>query len=85
MCAEGAFVLEGSLSGTETVSAPHRDPRVDPQPGDVLAVEDDVREVWERIGSSVEYGFPRKSATRWLSLMQWQRWARDADVRKAAA
>lgn len=61
-----------------------RDPRTDPQPGDVVACDNDAREVWDRIDNSIEYGFPGKSATRWLSLIQWQRWARLADVKKVA-
>lgn len=61
-----------------------RDPRVDPQPGDVLAAGSDVREVFERISGRIEYGFPKRAASRWLSLIQWQRWARDADVKKVA-
>lgn len=83
MHADAVFVLDGDMSGTETVSSNRgRDPRVDPQPGDVLVCGSDAREVWERIGGSVEYGFPGKAATRWLSLIQWQRWARLADVKK---
>lgn len=58
-----------------------RDPREDPQPGDVLAVGNDAREVWERVGGNVEYGFPGKSATRWLPLIRWHTWARNAEVR----
>lgn len=79
-----ALVLDGGMDGNETVSPVSRDPRMDPQPGDVLAVGNDVREVWERVGGNVEYGFPRRAATRWLPLMRWQTWARHADVRKVA-
>lgn len=80
-----AFVLDGDTPGTETVSSHReRDPRIDPQPGDVLACGSDAREVWERIDGRVEYGFPGRTATRWFSLIQWQRWARNADVKKVA-
>lgn len=61
-----------------------RDPRLDPQPGDVLAVGTDVREVWDRVNGRIEYGFPNKGATRWLTLIRWQTWARHADVQKRA-
>lgn len=56
------------------------DPRMDPQPGDVLGVDKDVREVIDRVGDRVEYGFPRRAATRWLTLIRWQVWARHAEV-----
>jgi hypothetical protein len=62
----------------------NRDPRTDPQPGDVLAIGDDVREVITAIGSHVEYGFPGKAATRWLDSIRWMLWARNADVQKVA-
>lgn len=61
-----------------------RDPRTHPQPGDVLAVGNDVREVFQIIHGSVEYGFPGKAASRWLPVIRWQVWARNADVRKVA-
>lgn len=62
-----------------------RDPRTDPQCGDVLAVDHDAREVVARLqDSAVEYGFPNKAATRVLNLLQWQIWARKADVLKVA-
>lgn len=81
-----AFTLDGSTPGTETVSSHSaRDPRTDPQSGDVLAVDHDAREVVARLqDSAVEYGFPGKAATRVLNLLQWQIWARNADVRKVA-
>lgn len=78
-----SFSLDGDA--VQSVSrASTRDPRVDPQPGDVLAVGDDVREVQDRIGGTVEYGFPKRAAVRMLPLIRWQSWARRADVRKAA-
>jgi len=61
-----------------------RDPRTDPQPGDVLVVDRDVREVLDRVQDSIEYGFPNRAATRWLPLIRWQAWARLADVKKVA-
>jgi hypothetical protein len=61
-----------------------RDPSQNPQPGDVLAKGDDVREVFDRVGDRIEYSFPGKSATRWLPLIRWQAWARTAEVRKVA-
>lgn len=78
-----------SLDGTAGVpvnptSGAERDPRKDPRVGDMLAVGRDVREVVGRIQDSIEYGFPNRSATRYLPLMMWQVWARKADVRKAA-
>lgn len=80
-----AFVLDGRTSGTETVSSrDNRDPRIDPQAGDVLAIDGDVREVLQVAHGSVEYGFPGKAATRWLHAIRWQVWARNADVRKVA-
>lgn len=82
--AQEAFELVAYRDVAAAAARPDRDPRVDPQPGDVLAVGDDVREVWERLDGSVEYGFPKKSATRWLPLIRWQSWARNADVRKQA-
>lgn len=75
--AAGQFDAEAEL--------PVRDPRMDPQPGDVLAVGSDVREVWDRVDGRIEYGFPGKAATRWLTLILWQTWARHADVQKVAA
>lgn len=59
-----------------------RDPRKNPHPGDILAVDGDVREVLDRIGDRVEYGFPRRAASRWLPLIRWQAWARLAVVQK---
>lgn len=79
-----ALVLDGSMDGAESVSSPQRDPCIDPQPGDVLAVDRDVREVVDRFGNTVQYGFPGRAATRGLSLIGWQAWARLADVRKVA-
>lgn len=79
-----ALVLDGSMDASESVASAQRDPCIDPQPGDVLAVGNDVREVQDRLGGSVQYGFPRRAATRTLSLLGWQAWARLADVRKVA-
>lgn len=59
-----------------------RDPRKDPQRGDILVVDGDVREVVDRVQDSIQYGFPNRAGTRWLPLIQWQAWARLADVRK---
>ena len=61
-----------------------RDPRVDPQPGDILVVDRDQREVLDRVQDSIEYGFPNRAASRWLPLIRWQVWARNADVKKVA-
>jgi hypothetical protein len=82
------FELDGSVGcGPEPTDAAktNRDPRKDPQPGDVLAIGNDVREVWKRVNGQIEYIFPRKDASRWLSLIQWQAWARNAEVRKVAS
>lgn len=82
------FMLRGEIDvARDTVAyrgEPARDPRTDPQPGDVLAVDGDVREVLQVAHGSVEYGFPGKSATRWLHAIRWQVWARNAEVRKVA-
>lgn len=77
------FDLIGS-EGFAEASARERDPRIDPQSGDVLAVGTDVREVWDVAHGQVEYGFPRRAANRWLPLIRWQAWARNAEVRKVA-
>lgn len=74
-----AFALDAEVSAAVDTGAA-RDPRRNPQPGDVLAHGRDVREVFARVGQRVEYGFPRKAATRWLDLLGWQAWARDAEV-----
>jgi hypothetical protein len=79
-----ALVMDGGMDGTESVSSRERDPRVDPQPGDVLALDRDVRQVIDRVQDSIEYGFPSRAATRWLPLIRWQAWARLADVKKVA-
>lgn len=79
-----AFALTHEPDTAEPARDGARDPRRNPQPGDVLAAGVDVREVFTRLGSRVEYGFPRKSATRWLDLLGWQAWARNADVRSVA-
>jgi hypothetical protein len=79
-----ALVLDGSMPGEESVSERERDPRINPQPGDVLAVGHDVREVTGRFGNTVHYGFPGRDATRGLSLIGWETWARLADARKVA-
>lgn len=78
------FALTGQRDVEAATADPLRDPRRDPQPGDVLAVGADVREVWDRVGDRIQYGFPGKSATRWLPLIRWQTWARTADVRTQA-
>lgn len=62
---------------------PPRDPRADPHPGDVLAVRNDVRVVLVQVGGCVQYGFPYRVATRWLTLGQWRQWAKGAQVRQA--
>lgn len=66
---------------------PHskRDPRTNPQPGDILGAGSEQREVVDVRDGRVEYGFPNRAATRWLSKFEWQRWARHADVVKVAA
>lgn len=74
-----AFALTEHEGFTDAQSAAH-DPRMDPQPGDVLAVDKDTRQVIDRVGDRVEYGFPRRAATRWLTLIRWQVWARNAEV-----
>lgn len=78
-----AFELDSEAAEPQARD-PNRDPREDPQPGDVLAVGDDVREVIDRVQGSIEYGFPNRAATRWLALIRWQVWARHAEVRKVA-
>lgn len=83
-CPGGCHWVDADLCSACDGNLGGRDPREDPQPDDVLAVGGDVRVVWDRVGGSVEYGFPGKSATRWLTLIQWQRWARLAEVRKVA-
>ena len=82
MHADRDLVLDGGVQ--ESVGCARRDPCVDPQPGDVLAVGTDVREVLDRVGDRVEYGFPRRAASRWLPLIRWQVWARNADAHKVA-
>ena len=84
MHADQAFELEPvtAEAAFEDSLRNNRDPRKDPQSGDVLAIGTDVREVWDRVTGRIEYGFPGKLATRFLSLIQWQVWARNADVRK---
>lgn len=62
----------------------HRDPRKTPHPGDILRAGTDQREVVDVMEGRVEYGFPGRAATRWLSKFEWQRWARNADVVKVA-
>lgn len=86
MPADTAFVLDGGTHGQETVSDHRqaRDPRIDPQPGDVLVVDRDQREVLDRVQDSIEYGFPNRAASRWLPLIRWQAWARRAEVKKVA-
>jgi len=84
MHADAAFMLDGDTPGEETVSHHVRDPRIDPQPGDVLVVDRDQREVLDRVQDSIEYGFPNRAASRWLPLIRWQVWARHAEVRKVA-
>lgn len=76
---------EGFAEAATRETDPTRDPRTDPQPGDILAVGTDVREVYQVAHGSVEYGFPGKTASRWLHAIRWQVWARTAVVRKVAA
>lgn len=80
MVADGnkGFALDGAPA--PAAINPHRDPCMDPQPGDALAVLGDVRLVLDRVGDRVEYGFPRRAASRWLPLVRWQAWARNAQV-----
>ena len=85
MHADHAFVLDGGMPGEESVSSRReRDPRMDPQPGDILVVDRDQREVIDRVQDSIEYGFPNRCASRWITLIRWQVWARHAEVKKAA-
>lgn len=80
-----AFMLDGGTPGEETVtSRRERDPRTDPQPGDILVVDRDSREVIDRVQDSIEYGFPNRCASRWIPLIRWQTWARLAEVKKVA-
>lgn len=80
-----AFALDGNTPGTETVSSHSaRDPRTDPQPGDVLAIDGDVREVLQCWHGRIEYGFPGKAATRSMPRVLWDVWARNAEVRRVA-
>ena|SRR5690348_7929355 len=83
-CPGGCSWVESDLCSACAGRAVARDPSQNPQPGDVLAKGDDMREVWDRVGDRIEHGFPGKSATRWLSLIQWRAWARTAEVRKVA-
>ena len=83
-CSGGCHWVAADLCSACDVDFGVRNPRQNPQPGDVLAIGADVREVWDRVGVSIEYGFPGKAATRWLPLIRWQVWARFAEVRKAA-
>jgi len=85
MHTDTAFELVEDAPGVETISPRRqRDPRLDPQPGDILVVDRDQREVLDRVQDSIEYGFPNRAASRWLPLIRWQAWARLADVRKVA-
>jgi len=93
MHADQAFELEPvtAEAAFEDSLRNNRDPRKDPQPGDVLAIGTDVREVWERIAlhgpdkpTTVQYGFPGKSATRYMRIDMWRVWARNAEVKKVA-
>jgi hypothetical protein len=80
-----AFELERDDFDVAVAVGRHdRDPRIDPQPGDILVVDRESREVIDRVQDSIEYGFPSRAATRWLPLIRWQTWARLADVRKVA-
>lgn len=82
---DDAFMLRGEIDTVAFRDESARDPRTDPQPGDILAVGTDVREVYQVAHGSVEYGFPGKTASRWLHAIRWQVWARTAEVRKVAA
>lgn len=87
MSAESAFTLdawEPFEPDADAAARANRDPRVDPQPGDIVAVDRDVREVIDRVQDSIEYGFPNRFASRWLPLIRWQAWARLGDVKKVA-
>ncbi len=76
------FALEEMRANREIS---RRDPRLNPEPGDVLRVGAEEREVVDVRDNRVEYGFPNRAATRWLSLVAWQVWARHADVVKVTA
>lgn len=78
-CAKCTLVRRG------LAEEPDRDPTTTPEPGDVLCVGADQREVVDVMGDRIEYGFPGRAAKCWLSLFEWQRWARKADVVKVAA
>ena len=83
-CPGGCHWVEADLCSSCHAGFGVRNPRQNPQPGDVLAVGEDVREVIDRIANSIEYGFPRRAASRRLTLIKWQLWARNAEVRKVA-
>lgn len=69
-----------------------RDPRVDPQPGDVVTGINggrlERRTVIERIPNFVLYTRGRSGGAKWVTsihnLVEWKEWSRKADVIHAA-
>lgn len=59
-----------------------RDPRTDPQPGDVLRANGTTRaveKVWA-FNSTVRVAYRSEPANGFMSLRQWWVWAADAEV-----
>lgn len=79
-----ADLFDRVVERAECTREPLRDPRKDPQPGDILRVRGDQREVVDRMQDRIEYGFPNRAASRWIALWQWQAWARTAEVVKVS-
>lgn len=83
-CPGGCYWVDDDLCSACAEGYGIRDPRMDPRPGDVLAIRTDVRAVRGRSGARVDYGFPTSDAVRSLPLLSWQSWARNAVIREVA-
>jgi hypothetical protein len=72
--ANGAFILRTQLVRTS------RDPKVDPQPGDILEKDGFRRQVTSRRGSNVLWCRTLLHETRLCFISTWVKWAKTATV-----